>query len=79
MATTRIISMHINKGKTIAQCLTDRTDYADNPDKTGGGEFISTYECDHHTADAEFLLAKRQYGVLTGREQKNDVIAYQIR
>lgn len=29
MATTRIISMHINKGKTIAQCLTDRTDYTE--------------------------------------------------
>lgn len=24
MATTRIISMHINKGKNIAECLTDR-------------------------------------------------------
>lgn len=30
MATPRIISMHINRGKTIAQCLTDRTDYAKN-------------------------------------------------
>lgn len=27
MATTRIIPMHVNKGKTIAQCLTERTDY----------------------------------------------------
>lgn len=25
MATTRIIPMHVNKGKTIAQCLTERT------------------------------------------------------
>ena len=31
MATTRIIPMHVNKGKTIAQCLTERTDYAKNP------------------------------------------------
>lgn len=26
MATTRIISMHINKGKTIAQCLKARVE-----------------------------------------------------
>ena len=37
MATTRIIPMHVNKGKTIAQCLTERTDYAKNPDKTEDG------------------------------------------
>lgn len=34
MATTRLISMHQNKGKSIAQCLSDRTDYVQNPDKT---------------------------------------------
>lgn len=79
MATTRIISMHVNKGKTIAQCLTDRTDYAMNPDKTNDGELISSYACDHHTVDAEFLLSKRQYRLLTGRDQKNNVIAYQVR
>jgi len=79
MATTRIISMHINRGKTIAQCLTDRTDYAKNPDKTDGGELISSYACDPKTADAEFLLSKRQYKTITGRTQDNDVIAYQIR
>ena len=27
MATTRIIPMHLNKGKTLAQCLADRTEY----------------------------------------------------
>ena len=34
MATTRIIPMHINKGKTIAQCMKARIDYVKNPDKT---------------------------------------------
>ena len=33
MATTRIIPMHINKGKTIAQCMKARIDYVKNPDK----------------------------------------------
>ena len=51
MATTRIISMHVNQGKTIADCLTDRIDYSKNPDKTQGGELISAYECDPKTAD----------------------------
>ena len=46
MATTRIISMHVSHGKTIADCLTDRIDYSKNPDKTQGGELISAYECD---------------------------------
>lgn len=32
--------MHLNKGKTIAQCLHDRTDYAMNPDKTNSGELV---------------------------------------
>ena len=79
MATTRIISMHVNQGKTIADCLTDRIDYSKTPDKTQGGELISAYECDPKTADAEFLFSKRQYKALTGREQQSDVIAYQVR
>lgn len=79
MAATRLIALHINKGKTIAQCLRDRTDYAQNPGKTEKGELVSGYECDPMTADEEFLLAKRQYLHITGRRQQNDVIAYQIR
>lgn len=31
------------------------------------------------TADEEFLLPKRQYEHITGRTQKHNVIAYQIR
>lgn len=79
MATTRIISMHINQGKTIADCLTDRIDYSKNPEKTQGGELISSYECDPKNADAEFLYSKRQYQTITGREQRHNVIAYQVR
>lgn len=79
MAATRLIALHINKGKTIAQCLRDRTDYAQNPEKTEKGELVTGYECDPMTADEEFLLAKRQYLHITGRRQQNDVIAYQIR
>lgn len=79
MATTRLIPMHQNKGKTVSQCLTDRTEYVKNPDKTADGEFISAYECDPATVDAEFLAAKRIYADRTGRSQQSDVIAYQVR
>ena len=79
MAATRLIALHINKGKTVAQCLADRTEYAENPDKTEGGELVSAFECDPETADEEFLLSKRQYQHITGRRQTHDVIAYQLR
>lgn len=61
MAATRLIILHINKGKLVAQCLADRTDYSQNAEETNDGEFISSYECDTKTADEEFLLSKRQY------------------
>lgn len=72
---------HISKGETIAQSLKDRFEYGQNPDKTEGGELISAYECDHMTADAEFILSKAKYKAVTGREQRRntDVLCYQIR
>ena len=79
MATTRIIPMHVNKGKTIQRCLTDRINYAENPEKTEYGELISSFACAPESADAQFLFSKRQYKSFTGRTQENDVIAYQIR
>lgn len=79
MAATRLIPLHVNKGKTIAQSLGDRTDYAGNPEKTEKGELVSSYMCDPMTIDEEFLLSKRQYHQITGRESRHDVIAYQIR
>ncbi len=79
MAATRLIAMHMNKGKTIAQCIKDRTDYAQNPDKTDNGLLISSYKCDPKLVEEQFLLAKREYIQKTGRRYKSDVIAYQIR
>lgn len=69
----------MNKGKTLAQTLRDRTDYVQNPDKTDDYKLISSFECDPKTMANEFLLSKRQYRILNGRTQKNDVIAYQVR
>ena len=47
-------------------------DYVKNPQKTDFGKFIYGYECDTRTADAEFLLSKRQYANLTGRDRGAD-------
>ena len=45
MAATRLITMHQNKGKSVAKSLSDRTDYAKNGEKTENGQFISSYAC----------------------------------
>ena len=79
MAATRLIAMHLNKGKSIQKCLKDRTDYAQNPEKTDGGILVSSYECDPKLVEEQFTLAKREYEHKTGRHYHGDVIAYQIR
>ena len=79
MAATRLISMHQNKGKSIQQCLKDRTDYAQNGEKTNGGELVSSYACDPKLVEEQFASSKREYLQNTGRVIQGDIIAYQIR
>ena len=71
--------MRKNKGKSIGACLHNHTNYVQNPDKTEQGELVSSYQCSPLTVDEEFLLTKRLYEQTTGRSQKSDVIAYQVR
>ena len=80
MATTRLIPLHIGKGKTISTALGRTVDYVENPDKTNEGEYISSYECDSLIAEQQFLFTKSQYTALTRRNQGDrDVIAYHLR
>ena len=80
MATTRLIPLHAGKGRTEGTAIRDILDYSKKPDKTEKGALITSYACDHRTADAEFLLAKREYLERTGRYRgKDDVIAYHMR
>lgn len=80
MATTRLIPLHAGKGRTEGTAIRDILDYSKNPEKTEKGALITSYACDHRTADAEFLLAKREYLDRTGRYRgKDDVIAYHMR
>ena len=77
MATTRIMPLHVGKGRTESRAISDIIDYVANPKKTDNGRLITGYACDSRTADAEFLLAKRQYIAATGRVRgADDVIAY---
>ena len=80
IATTRLMPLHIGKGRTIAEALKDSTDYIEDPTKTQKGELVTGYECDPMTVDMEFLISKRQYFMTTGRSQGDrDVIAYHTR
>lgn len=79
MAVTKIIAMHQNEGMTIAKSISNRTDYGMNPQKTENGKLVSSFACDPHTVVSEFVLYKKQYHSLTGRKQKNDILAYQVR
>ena len=79
MAAVRLIALHATKGRSVARSLGARTDYAKNPEKTEKGELVTAYGCDPMTADEEFMLQKRLYSQVTGKSQKRDVIAYQIR
>ena len=80
MATTRIMPLHVGKGRTESRAISDIIDYVANPQKTDHGRLITGYECDSHVADAEFMLAKRQYIAATGRVRgADDVIAYHVR
>ena len=40
MATTTIIPVHVNKGKTPKQCVAAQLNYIMNPAKTNGGALI---------------------------------------
>ena len=80
MATTRIMPLHVGKGRTESRAISDIIDYVANPQKTDNGKLITGYACDSRIADAEFLLAKRQYITATGRVRgTDDVIAYHVR
>ena len=80
MATTRIMPFHVGKGCTESRAISDIIDYVANSKKTDNGRLITGYACDSRTADAAFLLAKRQYIAATGRVRgADDVIAYHVR
>lgn len=79
MATTRLIPMHIGKGKTIAVSLKDRTDYVENPDRTRGCELITAYECDPAIVNVQFLLLKSNTSPLPVWNNPGKMMCWPIR
>ena len=79
VATTRIMSLHVGKGKTARQSIQERLDYIMNPDKTDCGLLISSHACSPETAAEEFMLNRQEYMMNTGREHTNEVLAYHVR
>ena len=69
MATTRIMPLHVGKGRTESRAISDIIDYVANPQKTDNGRLITGFACDSRMVDAAFLLAKRQCIAATGRVQ----------
>jgi hypothetical protein len=79
MAVTALFPLKAGK-RSVSAALGRTTDYVKNPEKTDGGEWVSAYECDPLTVDAEFAFSKSQYAKITGRNQgSHDVIAYHLR
>ncbi len=80
MATTWIKPLKVTKTKTSTTVVANVIDYVENPDKTDGGRLITSYCCDSRSADAEFMLAKKEYEHTTGRSQgRRNILAYHIR
>lgn len=79
MAATRLMPLHVTKGKDLATCLEERMDYTENELKTEQKKYITTYGCDIETANEEFLLSHKIYHDRIRSLRKDEVIAYQIR
>lgn len=79
MAATRLMPLHVTKGKDLAKCLQERMDYTENELKTEQKKYVTTYGCDIETANEEFMLAHKLYHDRVRSVRKDEVIAYQIR
>ena len=69
MATTNIFSIHGSKGRSVIRSLTERTDYAKNPEKTENGLLVYT-RVGRELAE-RFLKGKHAYIVCTHVDKKH--------
>ena len=49
MATTRLMPLHVGKGRDVSTAIADIIDYVENPQKTDFGKFIYGYESVSYT------------------------------
>ena len=80
MATTRLMPLHIGRGQTAGDAIKRALGYIKDPVKTENGILVTSYGCTPQTAEAEFMLMRREYLTITGRRcGKDDVLAYHLR
>jgi len=74
------MSLHIGKGQTAGDAIKRALGYIKDPMKTENGILVTSYGCTPQTAEAEFMLMRREYLTITGRRRgKDDVLAYHLR
>ena len=68
------------RNRTPVQSMSARLDYDRKPEKTRGGELVSSYLCSPETAAQEFEISRQLYYHLTGRSQpkSRDVLMYRV-
>jgi len=75
LATTRLMPLHIGKGQTAGDAIKRALGYIKDPMKTENGILVTSYGCTPQTAEAEFMLMRREYLTITGRRRgKDDVL-----
>ncbi len=80
MSTTRLMPLHVGKGRSFGTAIRDIINYVKNPEKTESGQLVTGYQCNPRMAEGEFLFAKQLYIQKTGRTRgADDVIAYHLR
>ena len=74
MATTRLMPLHIGKGQTAGDAIKRALGYIKDPMKTENGILVTSYGCTPQTAEAEFMLMRREYLTITGRRRGKQVV-----
>ena len=59
MAITRIMPLHVGKGRTESRAISDIIDYVANPQKIDNGKLITEFACDSTIIDAGLWDCKK--------------------
>ena len=57
MATSRLIPLHVGKGRSFSTGIREIISYVENPDKTEKGQFVTAYQCNPEIAGADDVIA----------------------
>lgn len=66
LAVTRIMPLHLGKGRTLKAAFEKIFDYVENSEKTDNGNLISTYQCSREIIDGEFEFSNGNMKIRPG-------------